>query len=286
MRRRGFSLIELLVVVSILAIIATIATYSFNSVNRTAKVKATRASMESLRAMLAEGENSKYGLNLSGSFSGAVPAGVTVDADHTNGQMGRYGLAVLKTHRFLQKLSRIPANRQAFQNLPPESVTNLMWAEGMNYSVGDIVKSNGIFYTCKNDVVGSSTPPPGSDWDTTSAATYVAPLLLDAWHNPIILVGYAQVPSNTQPDTDVLTAYGLAPVNLSGAANRRIVNPPSVFYIPEEWDGNIASFSGYTASDRAKVVSNLSQIYRPFFASAGPDGKLYEGDDNVYSFDE
>jgi hypothetical protein len=41
---------------------------------------------------------------------------------------------------------------------------------------------------------------------------------------------------------------------------------------------------GRTLIDTASGLPYVTQIGRPFFASAGPDGDFATGDDNIYSF--
>jgi prepilin-type N-terminal cleavage/methylation domain-containing protein len=93
------------------------------------------------------------------------------------------------------------------------------------------------------------------------------PLPLDGWGNPILFLG--------PPDLSVGSGapkwedrYGLREVMVSGVPTH-ITNPR----VP------------YPASATAPNAQAVMMSYRPFWASAGPDGDFSKGDDNVYSFE-
>ncbi|MDB5296991.1 MAG: hypothetical protein JWO31_2974 [Phycisphaerales bacterium] len=88
-----------------------------------------------------------------------------------------------------------------------------------------------------------------------SATPYTTPMLADAWGNPLILVpsgGLMKVKVNGTDLTTPITSTGLV---------RDTGKYPTL------------------AEDPARQN-------RPFWASAGPDGNFYEGDDNIYSFEK
>lgn len=93
------------------------------------------------------------------------------------------------------------------------------------------------------------------------------PLPLDGWGNPILFLG--------PPDLTIGSGapaweerYGLSGVTASGATIH-VTNPR----IP------------YPPSEKAPNAQAVMMSYRPFWASAGPDGDFSKGDDNVYSFE-
>jgi hypothetical protein len=114
-------------------------------------------------------------------------------------------------------------------------------------------------YLCKlGGVPGGATPTsPQFDRDTTAGA----PLLLDAWQNPIIFV----------------PASGLR-VRKLGAGKTLVPADKTQTFI-------VTSPEGKTALDTSSGLPYTTQVGRPFFASAGPDGDFATGDDNIYSFE-
>jgi hypothetical protein len=79
------------------------------------------------------------------------------------------------------------------------------------------------------------------------------PIILDAWNNPVIFVG----------------ADGLAGVRFESKADNQ--------------DYRVTS-TGVVLGTGLADTATRSKSWRPFFASAGPDGDFRTGDDNVYSF--
>jgi prepilin-type N-terminal cleavage/methylation domain-containing protein len=91
---------------------------------------------------------------------------------------------------------------------------------------------------------------------TGDEKTIDPPLVLDAWNNPIIFVG-----------SDGLTGVTFT----SKSGEFRVTST-----------GLVSAPTGGGSVD----PNTRSKSWRPFFASAGPDGDFHTGDDNVYSFEQ
>lgn len=179
---RGFTLIEILVVVSILAILAGILLVALGSVSRASKKKATVALLENARSMLAEYElTSKLPLAFDAGYTPSVaqltakqteltnagfplfyaagtsvaPGLVTADTEAYTGASAtknrRQMPAMVATGEVFSRLRAVPKNETSFGNLDPANLMNA------------------------TDDVAVTTGP-----------KYQVPL--DAWGNPILFV--------------------------------------------------------------------------------------------------
>jgi prepilin-type N-terminal cleavage/methylation domain-containing protein len=109
-------------------------------------------------------------------------------------------------------------------------------------------------------VHGTADGPKGNKLTPTGdEKTIDPPLVLDAWNNPIIFVG-----------SDGLTGVTFESRKDSSTKEWRVTTT-----------GLVPSTPGGTVSP-----ADRSKSWRPFFASAGPDGDFRTGDDNVYSFEQ
>jgi hypothetical protein len=98
----------------------------------------------------------------------------------------------------------------------------------------------------------------GAPGTAGAPGTLDPPLILDAWNNPIIFVG-----------SDGLTGVGFESRKDDSTKEWRVT---STGLVPSSPGGNVSP-------------AERSKSWRPFFASAGPDGDFHTGDDNVYSFE-
>ena len=90
---------------------------------------------------------------------------------------------------------------------------------------------------------------------TNDEKTIDPPIILDGWNNPVIFVG----------------SDGLAGVRFASRNDNK--------------DYRVTS-TGIIEGTGLVNPAERSKSWRPFFASAGPDGDFTTGDDNVYSFDQ
>jgi prepilin-type N-terminal cleavage/methylation domain-containing protein len=172
---------------------------------------------------------------------------------------------IMNTLVAMNLLCHIPANRTAVSNMPPQTLLVPTFASGsiptagadgvwgtsddssstIVYPIGCHVQSGGKFYVSL--LKNSDSAPTIGNWRDESAAPQQAPLLLDAWGNPIIYV----------------PGGGLSVQLLNGGTTYDASNT------------NLIKGQTVTSPDK-----------RPFWASAGPDGDFSHGDDNIYSFEQ
>lgn len=301
--RRAFTLIELLVTIGIILILVGILFVAISHMGTSAKEKATRITLANLAGMLGDygsatgfkTEPGDWVLN-DGSIGTvtsvapitsfwtapdytttapivaqplAGPPTVTVDADATT-YMRDASPAVLNTLVAMNMICRVPANRTAIANMPPQNLyvpgfvsvsivtpsqqSNQQYWYGLSggstapiqYPMGCHIISGKNYFV---SVVTTSTPPTvggTTPWRDESAAPQQAPLILDAWGNPIIFV----------------PGSGLNVLLLNGGT----------------------AYDSTNTNLLKKTVT--SPDHRPFWASAGPDGDFSHGDDNIYSFEQ
>ena len=256
--RRGFTLVELLVVIGVILLLLTIAVLGYRHLDAAAAHRETVAELKACQAMLIEYENSASLRGIEGTWTGApIPAppapiyadnpaatppkasialadvaGDMTDASGT-GTARFSAKAVTKTKQIMAILLRIPKNRTLVGQLPPKRLMQ---------------------------------PPPNA----SAAQQYTMDagvIVLDGWNNPIIFVP-------------------------AGGLQVNILDPVSkaeVTYV-------IRSTGRFPLTDIKSHPMTGQE--RPFFASAGQDGWFaYNntggattppdyGSDNIYSFEE
>lgn len=241
--RRGFSLLEILVVIGIIMLLVAIAVISFGALNPSGRgTKMTLANLQGMfaayqaQAGLREQPQVVYINNQARPTTGNDPASlwahVSVIPDSpagierlTSGSPGRYQLdGVANAQRVFAFLNRIPANKQAMSALPSKQVLGVI----------EVPRPNKL------------TGPNPRQVDP--------PLVLDAWGNPIIFVG----------------SGGLSGVRFEAQKASPTAVPPK---------------KKVTSVGIIGETETTPQSARPFFASAGPDGDIETGDDNMYSFE-
>lgn len=278
-RRRAFTLLEVLIVISIVVVLIGLVTVGVRHLSKSAKQTSTRVTLSALRGMLAEAESTGTVSKLPGLTILAVADGATandkfgavaMDASMEEGGSQRFGQEAIRTQRALRALLSLPNNRKAYEQLPAESKLRVRYQSGVRYIPGDQVEhtigANTKLYVC---TAATSAPPGGAGWseDTTPHTA----LLADGWGNPILFVRGVDPRAVVSPAidpylTNLTGSYGLTNVTLATSTGNVIVNPQSV-----PWD---------------PTNRNNLKLYRPFWASAGPDANFLKGDDNLYSFEQ
>jgi prepilin-type N-terminal cleavage/methylation domain-containing protein len=288
-RRRGFSLIELVVVVALITLLGTLLVMAISHMQVNAKRQQTRLTLQNLQAMFAEYDANRrvqFGagnLNpnlipgLSASLCLQSPGNVTTDS--TTGD--RTGNAVQYTRYLMAQMMQSTNTAAAIGKLPSSALMTFAgatqtasrgpWVSGTipGYSVYDSVS-----YTYLDPVSGAELTSVFVRsylyTDPTGATVGVLP------------DGATQSPPNYyywMPTFNSVAAAQAIPVVLDAWGN------PIVFVM-----GGVLGEPSGSASGLLNAGGNVVQVsspdYHPFFASAGPDGDFSKGDDNLYSFDK
>ena len=270
--RRGFTMIEITVVVGILLVLIGIAAIAYKSIGNPVSARATQVALQNLQAQLAEYEAAaglrnqppeiwRNGAEVKNTPKVSPPVNIWVEeavmpilpggdpaqsGNVTPGSAARYSWdAIGNTQRAYEILAKIPANKQAVTRLPSRQV----------HGRADEVPTNS-----KVLLHGPRTAAGGSSGDAQQIAP---PLILDAWGNPIIFVGsrgLIGVYVGKKPGTD--------------GSKGEDYDPPRAQRVTSAGTFDVKGAAGIPAG------------VRPFFASAGPDGNFRTGDDNVYSFQQ
>jgi prepilin-type N-terminal cleavage/methylation domain-containing protein len=242
-RRRGFTLLEILVVIGIILLLVAIGVIGFGALDQSGKV--TKTTLANLKSMFAEYEErtklreqpprmwfNDVQVNTNPAGNPAMdlwrtPVVMTAPTSVVGDK--RYSFdGVANMQIVLAYLARLPENKQLMTKIPSKQVQG----------TADAPKGNPAKLTPTND-----------------EKVIDPPIVLDAWNNPVIFVG----------------SDGLAGVRFASKNDNKDYRVTSTGIIPGTGLVNPAE---------------RSKSWRPFFASAGPDGDFQTGDDNVYSFEQ
>ena len=236
------------------------------------------------------------GVVLSDAFSAE---GSIADTDGTGMELLRNGSkAVLNTQLAMRILLSYPANKTAVAKLPADRLFIPNWVSGnipasgqdgiggttddssdlsnlVVYAVNNCVRYQGSTFRCTAANYGQAPPAPTTGANPPAYNNYwiqdadPTPLILDGWGNPLIIVpatGLVNVRGNVGTSNGTTSGTTITIVNGS---------PSSV----------TSQLVPYPSEPYARTLPPIqSPDNRPFFVSAGPDGDLTTGDDNVYSF--
>ena len=282
-RRRGFTLIEILITIGIILLLVGIAVYGIGKVGDAAKGRAVGATLGNLKGMIAEldatagltgRQPSKWYVGNAAQASTSFAAGASIwkDGDPTTATVPveralapagslakessgagsgnlppRYNSdAVANTQLVMGLLLAVPKNKTTFQQLPPEQMMEAIPA--------------GVT-TTKLTISTDRRPVPA--------------LPLDPWGNPVIFVPGSGLTvaqpfdsSRSYPAGSYVSSGSQIYRAKTGIAGAGENAPPG-----DAWEQVTAA------------PKTVSPDGRPFWASAGPDGDFQAADDNVYSFE-
>ena len=258
-RQSGFTLIEILTSVSIILLLLGISIYGYRHLGRSAKDNSTKATLAMLNAYLSELEASTA---LSSSSANKGMAMLSIP------------LCTVKAYRDASATGKFPAPAASLTTAVFDTVVNgiadagdLTTDGGTTGRYGTAVKATSVamgrLMSLPNVKAAIEKLPDDRFLKAADGAIYHAPadsnwktpiggpVLVDAYGNPIIFVP----PS------------GIKNVDRSGVSGATL---------------DIAKDPAANLNYRGPIRGRDD---KPFWASAGADGKINVGDDNVYSFE-
>jgi len=313
---KGFTVIELLIVIGIITLLATFLFYAYNHIVTDTRARDTKTAMQTCEALLSNYQQST-------NFARPLPILYAVTPAGTN--VNPFGAVTGNTNG-----ASVPTPGNAAAN----AMTSTFWTGGYTGSgepastvvSGDTLRGgkgftqqvidtvcvmyclqsipenavilNNVPTQKKISVQVNLVPTPGSNVSPVNVT-----LLLDGWNNPILFVpsdGLYSVMTSADPTYNAATPYSLgnqvvypisAPpqpyftytcINTTGVSGTAPTNPPpNTINMPDtNWGG----------------LCDPSQL-RPFWVSGGPDGDISNtrgdptgsatgthDDDNIYSF--
>ncbi|HEY0009518.1 MAG TPA: type II secretion system protein [Tepidisphaeraceae bacterium] len=158
--RRGFTLLETLIVVGIIAVLVSIIAISINVVRKNASTRATRVAMENAITMQNEMElNSPLPSSMK-ITSAADPTKTANDAFLPDPDPDRTDRV---TRRMAVRINSLNKNRQTLEKLAAGSTHLLIapeWASGTRYVAGDVVLNSGYFFRARVEHVATGANGP------------------------------------------------------------------------------------------------------------------------------
>lgn len=262
-QRRGFTLLELMVVIGVLLLLVTIAVAAYNKIVNSMAAKATNTALENAQSILAEYEQaislSSMGYLSPGNADPDFPylGGNNVNATNGDptlpigpiGSVGTGGAERYPGSNQYQPVSQsqgLPSGRWAYNTAAV--MMTMMKIPSVAQQINKI--------TSKSLLTNHGQP---ITLEVNGVSNNPAPLLVDGWNNTIIFV----------PASGLITNLNIGQID---PATRK----PKSVQVLVRTSGLVNPYTGQ------RVL--LKATDRPFWASAGPDGDLSLGDDNIYSF--
>jgi hypothetical protein len=251
------------VAIGIIAALVAMVFLGFRHVSASSRGNRGKVSMENLRAMLTEYEHTGAPMGkLYAPYddgSGKILDLPAPTASVAESGSERFGDATIRTQRVLRRLLAVPANKSAFDALPPEAHLRVEYHSGVTYVEGDeLAVPNGTGgYDLFQCGPGTTTSAPPSGWKPTDKHTAV---IADGFGNPLLFVpppGLSGVNVGIGKDSTGKETYTNKNQTITAPGARPNPAPPPAMI-----------------------------GVRPFFASAGEDGNFTKGDDNLYSFQQ
>lgn len=318
-RRRGFTAIEMLIVIAILVVLVTIVVIALRAMVEPAKANATRATMQVLTNISVESLATKPRQDR---FYGVEQWQITREAPNDDEKffcsapIQDYDLsatdptpqAFIQTQKILYVLTQTPKARALFDSISADLKVK---PDGMgdasnnteNQMVGlkSLERSSG--YVFRTAIEGEGDAPfnyPFPAYNNTELRDanknlwVKLPLVIDSWGNPILFVPDGFMDVNRTDDRWPDAAGNNATSNPGNALPStrggliRVKSESNKTWWNVNGDDTPA---GYTrAVDPRQTPPEQDAVRapdrRPFWVSAGPDGKYETHDDNIYSFIE
>jgi prepilin-type N-terminal cleavage/methylation domain-containing protein len=297
--RRGFTLIEILIVVGLIALLSSLLVMGLNHMQTNAKRQQTMMTLVSLQGMYADYDQTLHrhfvsyqddartypagDVRLSNGDM-ACPQNVSLDYFNSNSGAGtgtisvdRQGWAVLMTRDVMAQFKLTSTNNASIGKMsaaslmrftPSTAAAPLPYNPSNPYSIA----------TASSRVYVGAAPPyvyyTAIQNNPLVSGVSVAPPDPNYWFPSTYFGDSPTSPTVGTPDNS-------APVPLDAWGN-------PIIFVP---GGSLGNGSVYGPGSGALVAGGISITARspdgrPFFASAGPDGDFSKGDDNLYSFEK
>ncbi len=268
---RGFSVVEILVVIAVIAILLTITVIGFNALSTGQKKSATRVLLEQMVSIQAEALSTKAAserfFQLDQWRLCEFPTQDVMDYFTPAARFGgtlQDREAFRQTQEVIKFFVQAPNAKKLYDGLPPDQIR---------------------------------APDAGSLYDFSVINAGNPKLPLDPWGNPILYVpdgfvdnaptdGFwpshrSSPPANPRPNSSDLAA------STRGGLARAFSETAKTFFGPagEVPTGFTQAVDPRLSGTERNLVAVRSPDRRPFWFSAGPDGKYETHDDNIYSFE-
>ncbi len=248
-QRGGFTVLELLLVIGIIILLVTLFFIGFKHVANSNRVQDTKSTLQTAATLFGNYDQATHLTKVPGWLTNFESA------------------ATMPTAMSVESLQLLVASHP----VPPQIVIDTETVMATLTGIPDNQKIVGSLPQAKTVVELARTGDP-------TGTTYSA-MLQDSWGNPIFFVfanGLAGVTSSGGDTYNSSTQY---------QRGNRVIYQGRIYTWINQTSGNSTPPITSPYSD-ANWGGLCSPDLRPFWVSAGPDGDLSKGDDNVYSFEQ